>query len=53
MNAPTIIIALVVLAVFAAIIIAAIRNKRKGKASCSCGGGGSCAGCPMSGKCHQ
>ena len=54
MNAPTIIVALVVLAVFVAIIWGAIRNRKKGKAACSCGScGGGCAGCPLSGKCHQ
>lgn len=50
MNWPTIIILGIVIAVFAAIVIGAIRNKRKGKNACSCGG--SCSGCAMSGMCH-
>ena len=39
----------VVAAVFLAIVIAGIVNKRKGKSSCSCGG---CGNCPMSENCH-
>ena len=43
MNAPTIIIGLIILAVFAAIVGKGIYNRRHGKSSCSCGGG--CGGC--------
>ena len=45
MNAPTIIIGLIILAVFAAIVGKGIYNRRHGKSSCSCGsscGGGLC-----------
>ena len=51
MNWPTIIIAAVIAAVVIAIIVVMIRNKKKGKHSCSCGGG--CAGCSMSAYCHK
>lgn len=50
MNPPTIIIGLLVLAVFVAIIVRGVHNKRQGKGGCSCGG--SCGGCPGSGMCH-
>ncbi len=50
MNAPTIVIGLLVLAVFVAIVAQGIRNKKQGKSSCSCGG--SCGGCPSGGLCH-
>ena len=49
MNWPTIIVAAVVATIFAAIIIVSIRNKKKGKTSCSCG----CSGCAMEGTCHS
>ena len=44
MNAPTIIIGLIILAVFVAIVGKGIYNRRHGKSSCSCGGscGGGC-----------
>lgn len=48
-NLSTIIIALVVAGAIAAIIVAMIRSKKKGKTSCGCG----CDGCPMSGSCHD
>ena len=41
MNASTLIVALIVFGVFAAIVIKGIRDHRSGKSSCSCG----CAGC--------
>lgn len=50
MNWPTILIASIVAVVFLAIVIFGIRNKKKGKSSCSCGG--SCGGCAMSDHCH-
>ncbi|UQT49738.1 hypothetical protein M5E87_08685 [Flavonifractor plautii] len=37
MNAPTIIIGLIILAVFVAIVGKGIYNRRHGKSSCSCG----------------
>ena len=43
MNAPTIIAALIVLVVFAAIVGKGIYNRRPGKGGCS--RGGSCPGC--------
>lgn len=42
MNAPTIIAALIVLVVFAAIVGKGIYNRRHGKGGCSCG---ACGGC--------
>ena len=46
MNAPTIIAALIVLVVFAAIVGKGIYNRRHGKSGCSCGGDcGACGGC--------
>ena len=46
MNAPTIIAALIVLVVFAAIVGKGIYNRRHGKGGCSCGGDcGACGGC--------
>ena len=48
MNLPTIIISVIVAAVFIAIIVNGIRNRKKGKSSCSCG----CGGCGMSDICH-
>lgn len=45
MNWPTFIVALIVAGVFVAIIAVRIRNKKKGKGGCSCGG--SCESCGM------
>lgn len=50
-NLSTIIIALAVAAVTASIIVRMIRNKKKGRGACSCGGG--CGGCSMTGICHH
>ena len=47
-NIATIIICAVLIFVVAAIIIHMIKNRKKGKSSCSCG----CADCPMSDSCH-
>lgn len=47
MNLPTILIGLVVLAVFVAIIVHEARKRKKG-AGCGCG----CSGCPGAGLCH-
>lgn len=52
MNLATILVLAVVTAVFAAIILVGICNRKKGKGACACSCGASCAGCPMSGKCH-
>lgn len=51
MNLSTIIVALVVALVFAAIVGASVRNRKKGKVACACGSG--CSGCPMSESCHH
>ncbi len=48
-NLVTIILGLLVLAVFAAIILNWLKNRKSGKSSCGC----SCAGCAMSGQCHR
>ena len=45
---PSIIILTIVATVFLTIVITGIRNKKKGKHSCSCGG--SCSSCGMG--CH-
>jgi len=46
MNLPTILVGLVVLAVFIAIVARGIHNKKLGQGGCSCGGDcGSCHGC--------
>lgn len=47
-NLATIIVALIILAIVAAIIIVRIRDKKAGKSSCSCG----CSGCAMKDSCH-
>lgn len=45
MNAPTIIVGLIVLVVFAAIVGKGIYNRRHGRGGCSCGGDcGACGG---------
>lgn len=46
---PTIIIAAIIAAAFAAVLIRGIINKKKGKSSCSCG----CGGCAMKESCHK
>ena len=42
-------IAAIVAAIFIAIIVNGIKNRKSGKGSCSCG---SCGGCAMNGTCH-
>lgn len=50
---PTVIIALVLIGIVAAIIAGMVRDKKKGK-SCGCGCGCSgCSGCPMSESCKK
>ena len=51
MNAPTIIAALIVLVVFAAIVGKGIYNRRHGKGGCSCGG--ECGSCGACSHCHS
>lgn len=48
MNLPTILIGILVAAVFIAVIARSIYNRKHGKGGCSCG----CGGCPNSGLCH-
>ena len=51
MNLPTLLISLVILAVFVAIVARGIHNKRRGKSSCACGG--SCGSCGATCLCHS
>lgn len=48
MNIPTLIVALIVAALFVAIVVSEYKKKKSGKGSCSCG----CSGCSMSDVCH-
>ena len=49
MNLPTLIVLLIVIALFVGIIFKMIRDKKNGASSCSCG----CSGCPNSSYCHS
>ncbi len=49
MNLPTIIVLVIVAALFVAIIVNEIVKRKKGKAGCSCG----CGGCAMKDVCHD
>ena len=51
LNLPTIIITALIAVIFLAIVITEIRNRKKGKHSCSCGG--SCGSCGMDCSCHS
>ena len=48
-NLPTILVSAVVLAAVVAVVVKMVRDKRKGKSSCSCG----CSGCPGAAICHS
>ena len=48
-NIGTIIVCAVLIGVVALIVAAMVRNKKKGRSSCSCG----CSGCAMSEHCHS
>ena len=48
MNAPTIIVGLVVLAIVAAIVVRGVVNKKRHKGGCGCG----CGGCASKDMCH-
>ena len=50
MNVPTLVIGIIVLAIFVAIVGRGIYNKRHGKGGCSCGG--ECGGCGGCDSCH-
>lgn len=45
---PTILVAAIVAAIFIAIVVRGIINKKNGKGSCSCG----CGNCAMRDSCH-
>lgn len=47
---PTVIVSVIIVAIMSAIVVVGIRNKKKGKRTCSCG---SCSLCGMSGVCHS
>lgn len=49
MNLPTIIVSAIIAIVFFVIVFVAVRNRKKGKISCSCAGG--CSGCSANGCC--
>lgn len=49
MNAPTVIVGLIVLAIFVAIVGKSIYNHKHGSGGCSCGG--ECGSCGCS--CHE
>lgn len=48
-NIASIIILLVVVIAVGAVVFKMVRDKKRGKSSCSCG----CGGCPMSDSCHS
>ena len=48
-NIGTIIVAAVLLCVVVSIIVANIKNKKRGKTSCGCG----CSSCSMASICHK
>lgn len=48
MNLPTILVGLVILAVFAAIVAGEVKKRKSGKGGCGCG----CGHCPSAGACH-
>ncbi|MBR4223634.1 MAG: FeoB-associated Cys-rich membrane protein [Oscillospiraceae bacterium] len=48
-NIGTIVITLVLIALVISVIAGMIKDKRKGKHSCSCG----CKNCAMQGMCHK
>ena len=48
-NAGTIIVALALIGIVAAITTKLLRDKKRGKPSCGC----NCGYCPMAGSCHR
>ena len=48
MNLPTILIGLLILAIFVSIIVQQVRKKKRGENGCGCG----CGGCALSDSCH-
>lgn len=49
MNWQTLVVLAIVVAIFAAIVVKGIKNKKEGKSSCSCG----CSGCANKDYCHK
>lgn len=47
-NLPTIIIGIIIAAIFAVIVVRGIRKRKRGESGCGCG----CSGCPNSALCH-
>lgn len=45
----TIIVSVLLVAIVSGIIVKMIRDKKRGRTSCSCG----CGGCSMAGSCHK
>ena len=48
-NIASIVVLLIVLVIIGAVAFKMVRDKKKGKSTCSCG----CGGCPMSDSCHS
>ena len=48
-NIATIAVLLVVVAIVGLVVFKLVRDKKRGKTTCSCG----CGGCPMKDSCHQ
>lgn len=48
-NIATVIVFLVLVAIVGLVVFKMIRDKKKGKTTCSCG----CGGCPMKDSCHS
>ena len=47
-NLPTVLVGLVVLALFVAVVARGVYNRKRGKSGCSCG----CGDCPGKSLCH-
>lgn len=50
MNLPTFVVGAIVLLVILSVVITEIRNRKKGKSACSCGG--DCGACGMNCSCR-
>lgn len=47
-NAPTVVIGVMIALLFAAIVFRGVRRRKRGEGGCGCG----CSGCPHSALCH-
>lgn len=47
-NLPTVVIAVIIAALFLTIVIRGVIKRRRGESGCGCG----CSGCPNSALCH-